>query len=70
MAPQICHLLGILVNAQAHAELGVESRPTATRVRSRKAISNLSQVPSSRHWAKSSYIVLLGDKSYGNISYW
>src|SRR6516165_8546795 len=32
--------------------LGVGSRPACTRVCSRKALTNFSQVPSSRHWAK------------------
>src|SRR5215831_18631185 len=34
--------------------LGVGSRPACTRVCSRKALTNFSQVPSSRHWAKES----------------
>src|SRR5215831_15156090 len=53
-----------------HAALGVGARPAATRVRSRKALTILSPVPSSRHWVKESYTVLLGSKSCGNISHW
>ncbi len=34
--------------------LGVGSRPACTRVCSRKTLTNFSQVPSSRHWAKES----------------
>ena len=33
---------------------GGGSRPAATRGRSRKALTRLAQVPSSRHWAKES----------------
>ena len=36
------------------AALGVGSRPASTRGRSRRALTKLAQVPSSRHWAKSS----------------
>src|SRR5713101_8031365 len=35
-----------------HAALGVGSRPASTRVRSRRALTILAHVPSSRHWAK------------------
>jgi len=37
-----------------HAALGVGSRPAATRMPSRKALTILAQVPSSRHCAKES----------------
>src|SRR5260221_9780111 len=50
--------------------LGVGSRLACTRVCSRHALTNFSQVPSSRHWAKSSSTVLLGNKSWGSISHW
>src|SRR2546428_11186843 len=53
-----------------HVALGVGSRPAATRVRSRKAVTTLVHVPSLRHWTKSSYTVLLGNKSCGNLSHW
>src|SRR5262245_48906498 len=51
------------------AALGVGSRPSWTRTRVRSRLRILVHVPSSRHWAKYSYTVLLGNKSGGNISH-
>jgi hypothetical protein len=40
------------------------------RGRARKALTSLAHVPSSRHWAQSSYPGLLGSTSWGSMSHW